>query len=204
MPSGSSAAAVASMARSFMWPPAPCAQTKTAAAMAGTSITYLVRNSVALEVRVPGLPEEEGEVVRGLPLALHLGAADAVAGVVVEVEEHGLARCRRGGEARGHLARVPVVDARVVHAVEEHYRRIGDTLLHVVVAAHREERAELVFLGDGAELGDVRNAVRRGFHAHHVERSHRRYHRGEEIGALGHHAPHKDAAGAAAKDAEAR
>src|SRR5205823_3607253 len=80
----------------------------------------------------------------------------------------------------------------------------GDTLLYVVVAAHGEERAELVFPGDGAELGDVRNAVRRGFHAHHVERAHRRYHSGEEIGALGHRAPDEDAAGAAAKDAEAR
>src|SRR5256714_2631060 len=171
MPRAPSASAVASMARSSLWPPAPGAQTKTAVLMALTSspgtrgprkknyVLSTESGSVALELRVARLPEEEGVVVGGLALALLFRRADAVAGVVVEVEEHGLAGGGGGDEARRHLHRLPVVDARVVDAVHQHHRGIGDAFLHVVVAAHREERAELVLLRHGAVLGAARHAV---------------------------------------------
>src|SRR3954469_16555909 len=160
--------------------------------------------SVPLEIGLSGLPEEKGKVIGGLAPALLLGGAYAVTGVVVEVEQDRLAGGRGGAEPCRHLRRMPVVDSRIVHAVHEHHGRVGDTLLHVVVAAHGEECAEFVFLRHRAELRDVRYAVGGRLGADHVKRADDWHDRREKIRALGHRPADEDAARAAAHDAKPR
>src|SRR3954470_4516263 len=160
--------------------------------------------SVPLEVGLSGLPQEEGKVIGGLALALLLGGADAVTGVVVEVEQDRLAGGRGGPEPCRHFCRMPIVDSRIVHPVHEHDGRVGDALLHMVVAAYGEERAEFVFLRDRAELRDVRYAVGGRLGADHVERADHRHDRREEIRPLGHRPADEDATRTAAHDAEPR
>src|ERR1019366_2350683 len=104
----------------------------------------------------PELAENERIGVHGFLDNLLQAAADAVAAAGTGAQETG----GPGGlEARGHLAALHGIDARVVGAGKEKDGRIMGAIRHMVIGRIGEKGLELSLVLDGAEFGNVKGAV---------------------------------------------
>src|SRR5688572_18367062 len=161
-------------------PPQPARRTRTNEARSSASF-FTMRGRCAagdilsvhgLEVGVPRLPEEESPAIGGALLRLRERAAHAVAALVFEAHEHGLAAGGGRGHARAGLQGHPDVHAGVVDSVLEDHGGQLHPGLHVRVGAVGEQSAELVLFLHRAVLGDVAGAVGAELRAHLVGVAH--------------------------------
>ena len=155
-----------------------------------------------MEVGIAELPQEEGISISRKLLLLRLGRPHAMAGIVVDAEEHGLAARSRGLQARGHFSSLRGIHARIIDAGSDQHRRVGRTVLDVVIGAHEVEALEAVLGFHGAELGHVGRTVGRGFHPQHVAGGDEIGSGGEQLRPLGDGAANGDAASATTTDRE--
>ena len=107
-------------------------------------------------------------------------------------------------QARGHLARVHRIDARVGLGRVKQHGGVGDAVAHVVVRRVGAQPAERVRVVGRAVLGDPQRGDAEAVVAEHVEQRHAADDRAEQLRPLGQRGAHQQAAVRAPRDRQPR